>query len=209
MRAGESMMRLKSWILSGLNRQSVEHVARTAVAATVALLVARALRLPEAYWAAITTVIVLQSTLGAALTISVQRFVGTALGVAAGAWLATHFSLSLIAFGAGLLGVGLVCSVLHIDRTAYRFAGITLALVMLAPHATPPWVTAAHRFVEVSLGIVVGLVFAALWREHAGATPQTTAGAPRRPPGGRAMPLVTGGAGAPRCRARCARDRRR
>ena len=72
-------------MLATLNRQPLVHSARTAVAATVSLVVARAFRLPEAYWAAITTLIVMQSTLGAALTISWRRFAGTALGAIVGA----------------------------------------------------------------------------------------------------------------------------
>jgi uncharacterized membrane protein YccC len=43
---------------------------RTAVAAVVSLVVARALELPEAYWDTITTLIIMQSTLGAALAVS-------------------------------------------------------------------------------------------------------------------------------------------
>lgn len=160
------MRRLTKWILSGLNRRSLEHVARTTVVATVSLLVARACRLPEAYWAAITTMIVVQSSLGAAWTISVQRFAGTALGAAAGALLATYLWPGVIAFGAGIFGIGLVCATLHLDRAAYRFAGITLAVVMLAVRTQPALVTAAHRFVEVSVGIAAGLMLTALWPER-------------------------------------------
>jgi uncharacterized membrane protein YccC len=54
----------------GVNRASIIHAVRTAVAAVVSLLVARLLRLPESYWAAVTALIVMQSTLGAALTAS-------------------------------------------------------------------------------------------------------------------------------------------
>ena len=61
-------------ILTKNNPSTLEHSARTAVAAVVSLLVARLFRLPEAYWASISTLIVMQSTLGAALPISAQRF---------------------------------------------------------------------------------------------------------------------------------------
>src|SRR6266404_2662357 len=49
------------------------HSARTAVAAVASLLAARLFRLPEAYWAPITTLVITQSSLGAALTVSRQR----------------------------------------------------------------------------------------------------------------------------------------
>ena len=50
-----------------VNRRVLVHSVRTAVAAVASLVVARALGLPEAYWATITTLIIMQSTLGAAL----------------------------------------------------------------------------------------------------------------------------------------------
>ena len=49
----------------------VMHSLRTAIAGVASLLVARLFRLPEAYWAPITTMVITQSSLGAALTVSV------------------------------------------------------------------------------------------------------------------------------------------
>jgi uncharacterized membrane protein YccC len=57
---------------------------RTAVVAVASLLTARLFRLSEAYWAPFTTLVIMQSSLGAALTVSWQRFVGTALGALMG-----------------------------------------------------------------------------------------------------------------------------
>jgi len=152
-------------IWSGLNRQTLEHAARTTVAATLSLAVARALGLPEPHWAAISTMVVTQSTLGAALTISGQRFAGTALGATAAALLVTGFGSTVWVFAAGVFGLGLVCGLCRLDRAAYRFAGITLAIVLASRHA-PAWIVGAHRFVEVSLGIGAGLVMTALWPER-------------------------------------------
>ena len=96
------------WLQSLFERRAVEHSARTAVAATASLLVARVFKLPEAFWAAISTLIVMQSSFGAALTVSVRRFAGTALGAAVGALLATHFGPNVLAFGAGIFLTGLI-----------------------------------------------------------------------------------------------------
>ena len=163
-----------SWV-SGLNRQALEHVARTTVAATVSLAIARAVRLPEPEWAAISTMVVTQSTLGAAMTISGQRFAGTALGAAVAALLARYVGSGMLAFAAGVLGLGLICAVLHLDRAAYRFAGITLAIVLLVSRAQFAWTIAIHRFLEVSLGIAIGLILTALWPEGNGTSPPRTA----------------------------------
>ena len=155
--------------LSGVNRNSLEHAVRTTVAATVSLAVARLFQFREAYWAAISTMVVTQSTLGAALTISGQRFVGTALGSVAGVLVATQLGSSLWAFAAGIFGLGLICALLQLDRAAYRFAGITLAITVLVSRNQPSWNVATHRFFEVSLGIVTGLAMTRVWPERTAA----------------------------------------
>lgn len=148
-----------------LNRQSLVHSARTAFAAVISLLVARLFRLPEAYWASISTLVVMQSTLGAALTVSEQRFAGTALGAALAALVGTFFPSSVAVFAIAVVLAGMLCAVLRLNHSGYRFASITLAIVMLIGHSDAAWVVALHRFLEVSVGIAVGLALMALWPE--------------------------------------------
>jgi uncharacterized membrane protein YccC len=148
--------------LGRVNRYVVEDSARTALAAVGSFLIARLLRMPEAYWATISTIIVIQSTLGAAWTVSWRRFGGTVLGAGGGALLSIYFQSSLAMFGVGVFLLGLVCAMLRLG-TAYRFAGVTLAINMLILRNRPAWVVAEHRFIEVSVGIAVGLVVTAVW----------------------------------------------
>ena len=143
----------------------LEHSVRTAVAAMASFLAARLFRLPEAYWAPITTLVITQSSLGAAFSVSWKRFVGTALGALVGAIVATHFPPNVFLFGAGVFILGLLCALVRTDRSAYRFAGVTLSIVLLIPRTNPPWQVALHRFAEVSIGIVVALLFAMVWPE--------------------------------------------
>jgi len=145
------------------------HSARTAIATVVSVLVARLFRLPEAYWAPVTTLVITQSSLGAALTVSWQRFAGTAIGAAVSAFVATYFEPRVLVFGVCVFFMGLLCALAHLDRVAYRFGGVTLAIVLLIPRAGPGWIIALHRFAEVSIGIAVALVFATLWPEQADA----------------------------------------
>ena len=70
------MERLREPIVATDNPSSFVHSVRATVATVVSLLVARLFRLPEPYWAAITTLIVTQSTLGAALPVSALRLAG-------------------------------------------------------------------------------------------------------------------------------------
>ena len=142
------------------------HSARTAVAAVASVVVARLFRLPEAYWAPITTIVITQSSLGAALKVSWQRFFGTGLGAVLGAMVASHFGPHVLVFGASMFILGLICPLVLADRSAYRFGGITLAIVLLVPRAGPAWETAFHRFAEVSIGIGVALILTLIWPER-------------------------------------------
>jgi uncharacterized membrane protein YccC len=148
-----------------VDRRELIHALRTTVAAVASLLIARWCRLPESYWAAIATMIVMQSTLGAAWTVSKDRLAGTALGAAAGGLLATCAAQNVAVFGAGLFALGVLCAILRIERSAYRYAGITLVIVMLVARTQPAWIIAIHRFIEISVGIAVGLIVTALWPE--------------------------------------------
>lgn len=141
------------------------HSARTAVAAVASLLVARLFRLQEAYWAPITTLVITQSSLGAALKVSWQRFEGTALGAVVGAIVASYFAPHVLVFGVSVLILGLICPLVLADRSAYRFGGITLAIVLLIPRTGPAWQAAFHRFAEVSIGIGVALILTVVWPE--------------------------------------------
>jgi uncharacterized membrane protein YccC len=149
-----------------LDRQDFIHAARTAIAAVASILVARLFRLPEAYWAAIATMIAMQSTLGAAWTVSRDRFAGTVLGAVAGALLLTYAGASIAAFAAGVFVLGPICAALRVERPAYRYAGITLVIVMMTARAQRPWIVAGHRFAEISIGLAVGLILTAVWPER-------------------------------------------
>jgi uncharacterized membrane protein YgaE (UPF0421/DUF939 family) len=152
-----------SWVGKlGVSRDAVIHSLRTTVAAVVSMLLALGLKQPEFYWAPISTIVILLSTTNP-MTLAWQRFVGTALGAALGALIASYFKPNWIVYGVGIFVSGILCAVLRL-HAAYRFAGITLTIVLLSRHEGPPWIVASHRFVEVSLGIAVALLMARLWR---------------------------------------------
>ena len=164
------MGQFSKFIVARENPSSLTNAARTAVAATVSYLVARLFQLPEAYWAPISTLIALQPGLGAALPISMQYFVGTGIGAAVGAATIAYFKGSIWAFGIAVFLVGLLCAVLRIERSAYRYACVTLVIVMLITRSTSVWPVAMHRFFEVSLGLAVGLLLSEFWPERASGT---------------------------------------
>jgi uncharacterized membrane protein YgaE (UPF0421/DUF939 family) len=91
---------------------------------------ARLLTLPEIYWAPITTLVIAQSSLGSTLAISWQRFIGTVLGAAVGAIVASYFGPDVLVFAVGVFLLGILCTGVRADRTAYRFGGVTLGRTM-------------------------------------------------------------------------------
>jgi uncharacterized membrane protein YccC len=139
------------------------HSVRTAVAAVVSLLVARLFGLPATYWAPITTLVITQSSLGAAFAVSSQRFIGTVLGALLGGAVGGYFGPHVLVFGICVFILGLVCALVRSGETAYRFGGVTLAIVVLVPRSGPAWPVAFHRFAEVSVGIGVALLLAVVW----------------------------------------------
>ena len=157
---------MKLWSWKQENLPSAAHSIRTAAAATVSVCVARLIGMPEAYWAAIATLVVMQSTLGATLTTSVERVVATAMGASLGAVESTYFGSNLFVFALAIFVLGILSFVLRLEKTGYRYASVTLTIIVLIPRIGAPWSIAAHRFIEVSIGIVVALVVVAIWEEQ-------------------------------------------
>jgi uncharacterized membrane protein YgaE (UPF0421/DUF939 family) len=87
------------------------------------------------------------------------------VGASVGGWAGTYFSGNVFVFGLCVLGIGVFFTPFRVERSAYRYASITLAIVMLARSHSGSSV-ALHRFLEVSLGIGLGLAINAIWPER-------------------------------------------
>jgi len=157
---------MKLWAWKKENLPSLSHAFRTTAAATISILLGRLVGLPEAYWAAIATVVVMQSPLGATVPLAIERIVASALGASIGAIESTYFGTNLFVFALAVLLLGLISFVLRLEKVGYSYACITLVIIVLIPRAEAPWIAAAHRFAEVSLGILVALAVVAVWREE-------------------------------------------
>jgi uncharacterized membrane protein YccC len=156
---------LRRWVIAKKNPPSIAHVVLSTLAAVVSYVIARLFRLPEAYWAPMSALIVMQLTLSAAFPIAVQYVVGTAVGAAVGAVTDIYFHTSILTFGAAIVFVGLLCVALRVERSAFRYANITLVIVMLVPRSASGGLVALHRFFEVSIGIAVGLMVFGVWEK--------------------------------------------
>lgn len=119
--------------------------------------------IPESYWAAISAIIVMQSSLGAAWSTSKQRLLGTVLGVVLGACLMSVAGRpNVLAYALVLALLGWLCGVMRMELIGYRFAGVTFTIVVLAADPAQVWWVGLYRFLEVSLGITTSLVVTAV-----------------------------------------------
>src|SRR5207247_4001080 len=156
---------MKLWSWRKENLPSLSHAFRTMVAATISILLGRLVGLPEAYWAAIATVVVMQSPLGATVPLAIQRIVASALGASIGAIESTYFGANLFVFALAMLLLGLISFALRLEKVGYSYACITLTIIVLIPRSAPPWSVGLHRLLEFSLGLLVVLLFVAMWPE--------------------------------------------
>jgi uncharacterized membrane protein YccC len=155
---------MKLWSWKKENLPSVAHAVRTALAATVSILLARLVGLPEPYWSAIATIVAMQSPLSSTVPLAVERIVASALGASLGAVESTYLGTNVVAFTVAIFVLGLISLALHMEKVGYSYAGMTIVIIVLIPHPVSPWIAAVHRFTEVSLGIIVALAAVAVWR---------------------------------------------
>jgi uncharacterized membrane protein YgaE (UPF0421/DUF939 family) len=140
---------------------------RTGLAALICLYITKLLGLSQGYWAAVSSIIVLQSHMGATIKASGARLAATAIGAFVGALLAVIEGNSYLAVALAITLAILCCTPQRL-RDGYRLAGATVVSTMLGTKFQSPWGTALERFIEVSLGIIVALILAKiLWPSHA------------------------------------------
>jgi uncharacterized membrane protein YccC len=143
----------------------LQHGVRIAAAGVLSFALAQALALPQGYWAVFTAVLVVQGSVGGSWKASVDRLLGTLLGAVYGAVVATLVPHS----DALMMGVALTISLTPLALLAalnpsYRVAPITAVILLLGSAGTTegPFLAAALRTIEVSLGGLVGMAVSLL-----------------------------------------------
>ncbi len=89
-----------------------------------------------------------------------------ALGASVGALESNYFGANLAAFMLAIFFIGVLSFGFRPEKTAYRYASVTLTIIVLIPRTNPAWIVALHRFIEVSVGIIVALAVVAFWPER-------------------------------------------
>ncbi len=156
--------------LSAINRARIQESIKTAIAGVASLYAAKFCRLPEDYWATISALIVMQSNVGATVSASWTRLAGTAVGAIVGGVFVALWGVNVLAFGVAVAIAFYLCSVLKLAQSQ-RLATVTVAILMLIGRPHSAWIIALHRFLEVSIGILVALLISlVLWPSGARTT---------------------------------------
>lgn len=136
---------------------------RATVAALLAYLLAYWLDLPKGYWAVLSAILVVQSSLGASLAIAIDRCLGTIAGGVIGVIFAILAGPSFWLTLAFLVLGTFLAAMLAARSPSYKLAPVTVCVVMLAdPSHVDPWISGLERILEISLGGAVGLACALL-----------------------------------------------
>jgi uncharacterized membrane protein YccC len=121
-----------------------------------------AFALPEGYWAVISAVVVMQSSLGGTLGASLDRLMATVAGATVGAacvFLRGFVPLPEIVVL--ILAVG-PTALLAALRPSFRLAPITAVIVLVGASPGAGLLTAFHRVMEIALGCIIGALTAHL-----------------------------------------------
>jgi uncharacterized membrane protein YccC len=138
---------------------------RTTLAGLVTFALGHVLKLPQAYWAVLTAVIVMQASVATSLKAVVDRMLGTVAGAVWGVivtLLIPHHGP--VALGAALAVALAPLALMAALRPSYRVAPITAVIVLLSTTGVQlgPVHYALDRVVEIAVGCVVGLAVSVL-----------------------------------------------
>lgn len=150
----------ESGFLTWERRRLLVHAGKTALAAGLCWWLALRFGLHDGYWGAISAIIVLQSNVGATVTASRDRLLGTLIGALFG-FAFSLFGPPLLSYVLAVLAAMLLCGLLGL-RNSSRLAGVTITIIMLVHAQGPRWGLAMDRVGEVALGIVVALAVTTL-----------------------------------------------
>jgi len=135
--------------------------ARVTAAAVLAFALAKLLGFSHGYWAVITSIIVMQTSVGGSLKAALDRLLGTMAGALWGAVIALVIPHATTAGLAGAMVAAIApLALLAAIRPSFKVAPVTafIVLVPLSGVAAPPLSYALDRILEISIGSVVGMV---------------------------------------------------
>jgi uncharacterized membrane protein YccC len=138
---------------------------RTTLAGLITFVLAHLLQLPQGYWAVLTSVIIMQGSVGGSLKAGIDRLVGSFAGAIWG----VAVTLAIPHHGVPALGLALVVALgplalVSALKPSFRIAPVTAIIVLLSMSSlqAEPVLYAVDRVLEIGLGCVVGLAVSLL-----------------------------------------------
>lgn len=138
----------------------LRHALRVVIAVLAAFAVVKLAGLPQGWWAVITALLVVQTSVGGSLKAALDRLWGTLAGALYGAAVAIAIphdaDLGLaLAIAAAILPLAFLAAV----NPIFRVAPVTALIVMLPiyGHAASPLTSAIDRVIEIIIGNIVAL----------------------------------------------------
>lgn len=154
----------------GITRDHVRHGIKVGIASVLAYVLSLQAGLPYAFWAVITTVIVMQMHVADSIRMSVYRFTGTAMGAAIGIIMILVLPPTPMYTLLGIfLGTGL-CAYLTRYNERFRMAAITVSIVFLTSIGEDGRIPfTLYRVAEIGIGVTCAFLVAVfIWPNRTG-----------------------------------------
>lgn len=138
----------------------MRHALRVVVAVVLAFAVVKLFGLPQGWWAVITALLVVQTSVGGSLKAALDRLWGTLAGAFYGALVAIAIPhASDIGLGLAIALAILPLAFLAAVNAVFRVAPVTALIVMLPIYgpASDPLISATDRVLEIIIGNIVAL----------------------------------------------------
>lgn len=155
----------QGWDWLGAHNAEIRLSVRVTAAGLAAFLLSHLLELPQGYWAVLTAVLIIQSSIGGSLKAALERLIGTFGGAVYGALIASlvpHENLTMMAV---TLAIGLAPpALLAALKPSFRIAPVTVIIVLFSSTVAGPHVSviqyAFDRVIEIGIGSIIGLFVA-------------------------------------------------
>lgn len=138
----------------------LRHALRVVIAVVAAFAVVKLAGLPQGWWAVITALLVVQTSVGGSLKAALDRLWGTIAGALYGALVAIIIPHATdIGLGVAIAVAILPLAYLAAVNAIFRVAPVTALIVMLPiyGHSTDPMLSAFDRVLEIIIGNIVAL----------------------------------------------------
>lgn len=130
---------------------------KTAIAVVISILISNGLKMESPFYAAIASIISMQSSVENSFKTGRHRMLGTLVGALVGYLCALIDPGNPFLTGAGIVCVIYLCNLLNWKESS-SIAGVVFCVIMLNLKGNSPIVYSVNRIIETFVGIIVAIV---------------------------------------------------